>query len=71
LRLVKKFKGGNLFWVSLLFLGTGFAYVVHAASEVLGLGRVMYAATGFVVTLFLAFTLVIIDITTQTWDVEQ
>jgi len=66
----QRLKGSTLFWTSLLFLITGIIYVVHALVEVGGYGEGLYAVTGLIATLLLAFTMVIIDITTRLLGVK-
>lgn len=60
-----RLKGSTLFWSSALLLGTGILFVAHAGVEVFGLGEELYVVTALVATLLLAFTMVIIDITTK------
>ncbi|MEE9594198.1 MAG: hypothetical protein V3V92_02250 [Candidatus Hydrothermarchaeales archaeon] len=62
----KRLRGSTLYWASILFLATGLVFAAHTGVEIAGLDGGVYAVTALVVTLLLAFTLVIIDITTQT-----
>ena len=66
----QRLKGSTLFWTSVLFLITAIIYVVHALVELSGLGEGLYAVTGLIATLMLAFTMVIIDITTKLLGVK-
>lgn len=59
----RRLTGSTLFWSALLFLLTGVFFVVHAGVEVAGFGEELYALTALVATLFLLFTMVVIDIT--------
>lgn len=59
----RRLRGSTLFWSALLFLLTGVFFVVHAGVEVAGFGEEMYAVTALVATLFLLFTMVVVDIT--------
>ncbi len=63
----KRLRGSTLYWASTSFLATGLVFAAHAGLEIAGLEEGgVYAVTALVITLLLAFTLVIIDITTQT-----
>lgn len=63
-------RGSALYWASALLLVTGLVYVAHAAVEVSGLGEGLYGVTALIATILLAFTLVMIDITTQMLGVK-
>jgi hypothetical protein len=59
----KRLKGGILFWSAEFFFLTGLIFVIRAAIEVLELGDELYAISALLITLLLAVTMVIIDIT--------
>ena len=61
----RRLKGSALYWSSVLFMLTGVFYVVHAGVEIFGFGEELYAVTALVATLFLFFTMIIVDITTS------
>jgi hypothetical protein len=67
----KRLKGGTLYWSAAFFFLTGVIFVVRAAIEVLELGSLLYAITGLLMTVILAFTMVIIDITTKMLGVKS
>ncbi len=64
-------KGGVLAWAPLFLTVTGIVYVVHAGTEVLGYGEGLYAVTGLVATLVLAFTMIIFGITLKLLGVKS
>lgn len=64
-------KGGVLAWAPLFLTITGIVYVVHAGVEVFGYGEALYAVTGMVATLVLAFTLIIFGITLKLLGVKS
>ena len=59
----RRLRGSTFYWSSVLYLLTGAFFVVHAGVELAGLGEGLYAVTALVATLFLFFTMVIVDIT--------
>ncbi|MCX9011644.1 MAG: hypothetical protein OIN66_11055 [Candidatus Methanoperedens sp.] len=67
----KRLKGGTLYWSAAFFFLTGVIFVIRAAIEVLELGSLLYAISALLMTLLLAFTMVIIDITTKMLGVRS
>jgi hypothetical protein len=67
----KRLQGGTLYWSAAFFFLTGVIFVIRAAIEVLELGDLLYAASALLMTLLLAFTMVIVDITTKTLGVKS
>jgi hypothetical protein len=72
----KRLAGSTLFWVSLLFLITGALFVTHASVEFFTIGgeegfEALYGITALVATIVLAFSLIIIDITTKMLGVRS
>lgn len=67
----KRLRGGVLSWAALFITLTGIVYVLHVSVEVFGLGFELYAVTSLIVTIFLAFTFVILDITLDLLGVKK
>ncbi len=67
----KRLKGGTLYWSAAFFFLTGIIFVIRAAIEVLELGDLLYATSALLMTLLLAFTMVMIDITTRMLGVKS
>lgn len=67
----KQLKGSTFYWASTMLFLTALTFVLHAGVEVAGMGEEFYAVTGLIATLFLGFTLVILDIITQMLGVKS
>ena len=69
---LKKTKGSVIYWVALLYMFTAIMFVVHALVEVVfGYNDfALYAVTALIATIMLAFTMIIIDISTRMLGVK-
>jgi hypothetical protein len=67
----KRLKGGTLYWSAAFFFLTGMLFVIRAGIEVFELGDLLYAISALIMTLLLAFTIVIIEITTKNLGVKS
>ena len=67
---MNRLRGGTLFWVAGLLFVTGIMYVGHAGIEVFGVGDAFYAESATIVTMLLAFTMIVIHITIDVQGVD-
>jgi len=69
---LKKTKGSVIYWAALLYMFTAIMFVVHALVEVVfGYSDMsLYAVTALIATIMLAFTMIIIDISTRMLGVK-